>query len=658
MVKTIWGLDFGSWSLKAVRGSYDNKTDVLTVGLFDEIRYGELPCGYDASSLEKQREAVIEFRRRHDIGSGDDLCVSVTGSEVFSRFINLPPVPESMDEIIRYEARQQIPFNIDDVIWDYQPVKPQEELEIGEEIECGLFALKKERVAELLDVLAPWKGNLRIVQNAPLALYNLLHYEGLVGESCVVLDLGASTTDVLVLNPPRFWVRSLLMAGNDLTTALVEKFGVSQEEAEKIKQRISRSRHREQIMNILEPVYDELTNEIQRSLGYYKSLVRQAQFDKAVLMGSTLRMAGTREMLGRRLQYDVQVLDKLKRLQFEPDLNAEKLHAALPGFGAALGLLVQGAGKGRVHINMVPEDIALAGALSEKKPWVLAAAIGLLVLVGVVFGFERAYGARLESVERQVDWGLIDSLEQLERDYRAAQSDIESLRDDPVAQLATPGVERDVYLELLPVLGRALPRDVYLVSMNWSWQEPDEIERFVQEGTVQEQQPRARDTRRQRDLGVDDVPDWVREMERRAEEQMPPAVMQQRPERRPVRRDPDRVGLPIEEEVVPLKSDGSELVVRFSAESRVVRRGRAFIEEQVLGALRTATIDDEVPAFKRVGLLGELRDVHRHAVDGELVSDPVPGETEHFVAFDAYAVVNVERRLAEELEQEREGMER
>lgn len=175
MAKVIWGLDFGDWALKVARGTFDRKSDTLTVDLFDEIVYGELPCGYDASLLDKHREGVVAFRNKHQIGAGDALCVCVSGSEVFSRFINLPPVPESVGEIIRYEARQQIPFDIDDVVWDYQPVK--EEHEVGEEIEVGLFALKKERVAELMDLLQPWRSNLRVLQDAPLAVYNLLEYK-------------------------------------------------------------------------------------------------------------------------------------------------------------------------------------------------------------------------------------------------------------------------------------------------------------------------------------------------------------------------------------------------------------------------------------------------------------------------------------------------
>lgn len=65
MAKMIWGLDFGDWALKVVRGSYDRKQDTITIDLFDEIVYGELPCGYDASPLDKHREGIVAFRQKH-----------------------------------------------------------------------------------------------------------------------------------------------------------------------------------------------------------------------------------------------------------------------------------------------------------------------------------------------------------------------------------------------------------------------------------------------------------------------------------------------------------------------------------------------------------------------------------------------------------------
>ncbi len=660
MAEVIWGVDFGSWSLKVARGVYDKRAGTITCDLLEEIPYGDLPCGYDASPLEKQREGVIALRQRHDIRSRDALCVCVTGSEVFSRFINLPPVPESIDRIIRYEAGQQIPFDLNDVIWDYQQVK--ERPEPGEEIEVGLFALKKGRVQELLDMLEPWRDSLRIVQNAPLAVYNLLEYEGLVEQPLIVMDVGATTTDVLALNPPRFWVRSLLVAGNDITNALVENFGVSTEEAEKIKRRLDRSTHRQRVMDVLNPVFDEVSNEIQRTLGYYKSLARDVKFERILLMGDAARMQGLREMLAKRLRYRFQTIGGLNRIQLDPSVDAQETRNKLPGFAAALGLLVQGAGEARVNINMVPDEIALTTELSRKKPWLAAAGVAILVFFGLLWLGQRLEAQEIRQPLEEVDWGPVEEIQAEEKQYEQLMEEVEELRDSPLAHLAEPAMDRDFYMQMLAQLSRSLPRDVYLVSLAFNWHEPPMQEQEEEEeddllaglgapegmampeegGWPSMLSPLGRGGARigGAGRGGEEYGEWMeRYLEQRAAAQ----------ERRQTARGAE--GLPGLEGLEGLEGVGGvgeaekmkrKLVLQFSAESRRITKGRQFVEKQVLETLRDLQMpgDPTKKAFTEVGLLVELHDVKRSVETPE--GQPVPGATEHFAGFEVYAVVNLD----------------
>ncbi len=629
MPKAIWALDFGGGSLKAVRGGFDKRTGRIVVDTMEEIDYGELPCGYEASAVDRQREAVIEFRSRHTIGSGDILCVSVTGSEVFSRFINLPPVPESIDEIIRYEARQQIPFDLDEVIWDYQPVK--EEHEIGEEIEVGLFALKKARVNQLLDALSPWRKNLRVVQAAPLAVFNLLEHEGMVEEPSVVLDVGASTTDVLVLNPPRFWVRSLLVAGNDMTNALVEKFGVAVEEAEQIKRRLARSTHRDQIVNILNPVFDEIGNEIQRSLGYYKSLARDVRFSRVLLLGGALRMSGMRDMLAKRLQYRVQALGEMQRIELAPSVASERAQAMLPGFAAALGLLVQGAGRSRVSINLVPEEIQLENVMARKRAWLVGAAVGLLVAVGLLIAGERLHAQEIRGVDRDVDWDEVSKCQTDEATWQALHSQVEALAQSDLAGFVGSDVDPNFVADILTVVANELPGDVSINSLSLNWLEPENIAQVFEAG---------------RRGGIERGASG-REMEEARPEWYDEYIMSEEGEGLG---DEGGAGLVpggsmragfASDVLHPMSSMRSKLVVGFAGESRVI--SKQYIQEQVVGALKAAVLPGRAtPAFERAELVGELRDVWRSATTGEIVRGlESTALVEHFVSFTVYGVVDL-----------------
>ena len=80
--------------------------------------------------------------------TGDRVAISVGGHAGLVRFIRLPPVEaKKIPDIVKYEARQQIPFDLNDVIWDYQRMGGGSEEEgFALEAEIGLFAMKRDAV--------------------------------------------------------------------------------------------------------------------------------------------------------------------------------------------------------------------------------------------------------------------------------------------------------------------------------------------------------------------------------------------------------------------------------------------------------------------------------------------------------------------------------
>ena len=69
------------------------------------------------------------------------LLMSVSGQAVFPRFVKLPPVTgDKLQQIIRYEAEQNVPFPISEVVWDYQLVRNDES---GEMLQRALSSVVK-----------------------------------------------------------------------------------------------------------------------------------------------------------------------------------------------------------------------------------------------------------------------------------------------------------------------------------------------------------------------------------------------------------------------------------------------------------------------------------------------------------------------------------
>ncbi|HOX39996.1 MAG TPA: pilus assembly protein PilM [Candidatus Brocadiia bacterium] len=447
MARHVWGLDIGKWSLKAVKARPGRGSEPkMVVETVDVINYSELACGLQAEDAEKVQEAIRVFRERNEIAKSDRIMVGIPGQEVFSRFINLPPVPKKkIPEIVRYEAQQQIPFDIDSVVWDYQPIR--RELVEGEEIEIGLFAIKNERVEDVLLNLQPLRMNLMGIQVSPLALFNFAEYEGYGEAPLIVLDLGAQTTDLVVIDPPRFWLRPILVGGNNLTVALQQKFNVSFEEAETVKFRAPEAKHARQVFEVMRPVIRNLTSEVQRSLGFYKSLFQEVKFEKILTVGNSFKMKGLDKFLAESLLYDVQVLSEVRNIGLGTSVDAEAFQNNIVGLGVALGLCTQGLGIARVNINLLPKRYTTEVQLVRKKPWVAAAVAMSYVIVLSLFISEKSVARQLASV---ADKGgeTIKEDEEWNRKYATAKSNL-SNAEAPIKGLTALGRRRDIWIQTL-----------------------------------------------------------------------------------------------------------------------------------------------------------------------------------------------------------------
>lgn len=120
--RSVWGIDIGQSALKAMKLRYVESAEQLVAVAFDYVPYPKILSQPDAIPEEIIPQALETFLSRNDV-QGDLIAISVPGQSALTRFIQLPPVEKSkLPEIVKYEARQQIPFALEDVIWDYQPL--------------------------------------------------------------------------------------------------------------------------------------------------------------------------------------------------------------------------------------------------------------------------------------------------------------------------------------------------------------------------------------------------------------------------------------------------------------------------------------------------------------------------------------------------------
>src|SRR5437016_4550836 len=148
----VWGIDIGQCALKALRcRPHDEDPGRIVADAFDFIEYPKILSQPEADPSELIREALQLFLSRNAV-RGDRVAISVSGQSGLARFIKLPPVEsKKIPDIVKYEARQQIPFALEDVIWDYQRMAGGSEEEgFALETEVGLFAMKRDQVHRAL----------------------------------------------------------------------------------------------------------------------------------------------------------------------------------------------------------------------------------------------------------------------------------------------------------------------------------------------------------------------------------------------------------------------------------------------------------------------------------------------------------------------------
>ena len=379
--QTIWGIDIGRCALKALklRTASDDKVELLAQ---DYIEHAQILSQPDADRDELISNALEKFLSRNDL-SKDQVVVSVPGQHTLSRFTKLPPVAANkIPDIVRYEADQQIPFDMDEVIWDYQTFE-REDLP---DVEVGIFAMKRELIREHLLHYEQASIEPVLVQAAPLAVYNAAHCDGMLSDgTTILLDIGADNTDLIIATPESLWTRTIAIAGNSFTEALVKSFRLSFSKAESLKRTAGSSKYARQVFQAMRPIFADLVQELQRSIGFYSSTHRDAEFTKVVGMGNAMKLPGLQKYLQQNLGLPVERPEKFARI-VESSASADPQFVdQLLSFAVPYGLALQGLGLEKVATNLLPAELAKQAVWRKKKPTFAAAAACLLIAGGLIW---------------------------------------------------------------------------------------------------------------------------------------------------------------------------------------------------------------------------------------------------------------------------------
>ncbi len=475
MTGAVWGIDIGQCALKALRCyAHDDDDGMIVADAFDYIEYPKILSQAGANPDELIADALKQFLSRNVV-QGDRVAISVAGQSGLARFIKLPPVEaKKIPDIVRYEARQQIPFDLNDVIWDYQQMGGGSEEEgFALETEIGLFAMKRDVVFRALEPFQQAGIEIDFVQLTPLSLYNFVLFDQMSNlppadqydpenppESVVILSLGTDATDLVVTNGYRVWQRSVPLGGNHFTKALTKEMKLTFAKAEHLKRNATAAQDPKAVFQAMRPVFSDLLTEVQRSIGYFMSIDRSAKISHIVALGNAMKLPGLRRYLSQSLGFEVVRLEEFRGLTGSQVLSAPAFKSNSLCFGVCYGLALQALGKSGLQTNLLPGEIVKDRMIRQKKPWAVAAAAILMLGVGIGFSsaaFDKKSVSEhrwrdaeqaADSVARMAS-GLVSETEEKQAEFQG----IKQIGDTLVRNVEG----RLLWLELLHTLDQCLP---------------------------------------------------------------------------------------------------------------------------------------------------------------------------------------------------------
>lgn len=410
------------------------------------LRYGvaQLAAPIDGGNAETiLAPALLEIVRTTGIRPGK-VSLALSGQMVFPKFAAVPMAggAEKFEQMVRNEIEQNIPFPIDEMVCDRQVLGDTE----GGDKSVMIVAAKVDQVEDVCGAVASAGFSPELVDVAPIALTNAVRAARPDdADSClVILDIGARTTSLVIVEGDKLYNRSIPVAGNAITKEISAALGCSLEEAELVKFEKGyvsvggvtedEDEVADRVSKVCRAVMTRINAEVSRSINFYRSQQQGGVPAKLYLTGGTSLLPQTDQFFAESLGIEVELFNPFETIAAGPAVDADALGTDAALLGVTAGLAQREAGAARFEINLLPPSIVSARAEKARIP-VLAAGgamiVVALVLVMLAFNREAAeISARRDAVAARISsLSSFDSkVTAASRAAASAQADAERLR--------------------------------------------------------------------------------------------------------------------------------------------------------------------------------------------------------------------------------------
>jgi type IV pilus assembly protein PilM len=396
--------------------------------------------------------AALTAWRKENVLPDVPAVVTAPSAHTLIRALKVPSA--TLLQTIAEEAKQQLPFALEELDWDYVVVDTQ-----GDQSSVSLAAVKKTIVADVMDICREAGITIKSIESGAFALGNVVlnAAQGNCESPVAVLSIEADASNLTIVDGSKLWMRTLPVNGASLVSGLAKGLSLDYAQArETLFKEVGLAGPQEGDSDSVKNVRASITRlvvEMTRSYTFYRSQLGGEKPARLLITGCYSAIQGLQEFLADRLKMDVAALDVFQGLEGGVSENAI-------WYAEALGCAISGAGAAAYQLNLLPKDILAQRRLNRRKPFIIAAAYLLVAMFAALYflALQRAGAVKDASAQARAKF---DAITAVKRQVDNARKEVEqaSTEAEGLRRLLW---ERDLYPELLMQIYKIFPSNVWL----------------------------------------------------------------------------------------------------------------------------------------------------------------------------------------------------
>jgi type IV pilus assembly protein PilM len=446
-------------------------------GALTLLHFGVAELGLDPNKEEERAKFITptlaKLFKEHRI-KGREILLSISGQSVFMRFVKLPPVdPAQVEQVVKFEAQQNVPFPIDEVTWDYQMMPTRT---VGSnEAEAVIVAIKKEVIEAEVEAVERVGLKIKQVDVAPFALLNAFRYSEIQTNDCsLIIDMGARSTNLVFVEKNSFWIRNVPIAGNQISQNICNEMQEPFTAAETLKKGKGfvslggvyadpDDADAARISKLIRSTMTRLHVDINRSIAYYRTTLNGAPPKRVFLTGGSSQLPYLDLFIADKLSLPITYFNPLRNVSLAASVNMANLQQNNCSTAELVGLALRATGSCPAEVTLDAPTLALRADKRRKQPYYFGAlfawallfvCLGLYYYQQMVVAEAMAKDLRANAQNLQT---LAPKIGTLAKEQDVLQQTLKSVVD--------LGVQRDAWAQTLAALNEKVPDGVWITEL-------------------------------------------------------------------------------------------------------------------------------------------------------------------------------------------------